>query len=172
MTAGEEEPFVLEQILQAMLELSRGNLHDIDHFLKVWAYARSIGRLEGLDDETQLTLEIAALVHDIACPLCREKYGNTAGRHQEREGGPMAEAFLAPFGLPRRVRDRVRWLVEHHHTFTDIQGQDYQILLEADYMVNAGESGYARTAIERFRDQYFRTGSGKAMLDAVYLRQA
>ena len=159
---------MIEQITRRMIGISEGNLHDIDHFLKVWAYARTIGQLEGLDSETQLTLEIAALVHDIACPLCREKYGNTAGKHQEREGGPMTEAFLAPFDLPQAVKDRVRWLVEHHHTFTDIRGLDYQILVEADYLVNAGESGYPRTGIEIFRKKVFRTESGLALLDAVY----
>ena len=28
---------------------------------------------------------MAAVVHDIACPLCREKYGNTNGKHQEED---------------------------------------------------------------------------------------
>jgi len=159
---------VTEEVLAGMLRISQGNLHDIDHLLKVWAYARAIGRLEGLDETTQTTLEVAALVHDIACPLCREKYGNTAGVHQQTEGGPMAEAFLAPFILPQDVKDRVRWLVEHHHTFRDIQGLDYQILVEADYLVNAGESGYGRESIRTFRDKIFRTESGKALLNAVF----
>lgn len=35
-----------------MVEYSQGNLHDIEHFLKVWAYARTIGQQEGLDKTT------------------------------------------------------------------------------------------------------------------------
>lgn len=160
---------MVEMILKRMVAISDGNLHDINHFLKVWAYARAIGLLEELDEESQTTLEIAALVHDIACPLCREKYGNTSGRRQEKEGGPMAEEFLAAFDLPQRVKDRVRWLVEHHHTFRDIQDLDHQILVEADYLVNADESSFSRSNIENAREKLFRTASGTAMLDAVFL---
>ena len=40
-------------------------------------------------------LEAAAITHDIACPLCREKYGNTNGKYQEEEGAPMVKSFLS-----------------------------------------------------------------------------
>ena len=65
-----------------MTDFYKGNIHDIYHFLKVY-FAKNIGEAEGLDPKTQETLEMAAVVHDIACPLCREKYGNTSGKHQE-----------------------------------------------------------------------------------------
>ena len=58
-----------------MIEFYKGNIHDIDHFLKVWAMAKTIGEIEKPDRHTQEILELAAVVHDIACPLCRE---NTA----------------------------------------------------------------------------------------------
>ena len=74
------------ELTKKMVEYSKGNLHDISHFLKVYAYAKTIGQCEGLDDATQKTLEIAALVHDIACPLCREKYGSAIHKRQEEEG--------------------------------------------------------------------------------------
>lgn len=61
-------------------------VHDVNHFMKVWGFARTIGILEGLDPVTQETLELAAVAHDIACPLCRRKYGQADGWHQELEG--------------------------------------------------------------------------------------
>ena len=64
--------------IEKMTDFYKGNIHDIYHFLKVWAFAKNIGEAEGLDPKTQETLEMAAVVHDIACPLCREKYGNTS----------------------------------------------------------------------------------------------
>ena len=79
----------ITEILERMIVFSDGNIHDIDHFLRVWSYTKTIGEGEGLDTRTQYLLEAAALVHDIACPLCREKYGNTNGKHQEEEGGPL-----------------------------------------------------------------------------------
>lgn len=63
----------IAEFMEKMIVFSKENMHDIDHFMKVWAYAKTIGELENIDDETQYILEIAALTHDIACPLCREK---------------------------------------------------------------------------------------------------
>ncbi|MFR1449740.1 MAG: hypothetical protein ACLSXC_05920 [Beduini sp.] len=40
-----------------------------------------------------MILEIAAITHDIACPLCRQKYGNTNGKYQEQEGLILVEEF-------------------------------------------------------------------------------
>ncbi len=79
---------------QKMIAFYKGSTHDIGHFLKVWALAQTIGALQGLDSHTQEILELAAVVHDIACPLCREKYGDANGKHQELESPPLVEAFL------------------------------------------------------------------------------
>ena len=80
--------------IEKMTDFYKGNIHDIYHFLKVWAFAKNIGEAEGLDPKTQETLEMAAVVHDIACPLCREKYGNTSGKHQEEESAPLVAEFF------------------------------------------------------------------------------
>ena len=106
----------IAQIMEKMIAFSDGNVHDIDHFIRVWAYAKTIGELEGLDEDTQFLLEVAAITHDIACPLCREKYGNTNGRNQEREGEPMVREFLQDTGLSQVQVDRVAHLVGHHHS--------------------------------------------------------
>ena len=82
-------------------------------------------------------------LHDIACPLCREKYGNTNGKYQEAEGMPLAETFLQSCRLPEEMISRIVYLVGHHHTLRNIDGIDYHILLEADYPVNADEAGYS-----------------------------
>lgn len=125
---------------------------------------------EGLDPAAQTILEAAALLHDIACPLCREKYGNTDGAYQEKEGTPLAAAFLQDSGLSPEAIDRVVWLVGHHHSPSAGEELDFRILLEADYLVNADESSYPRAAIESARDHLFRTASGRALLDAIYLQ--
>ena len=59
-----------------MVEYSKGDLHDINHFMKVYAYAKTIAEGENLSPEQQKLVEVTAVVHDIACPLCRVKYGN------------------------------------------------------------------------------------------------
>ena len=158
----------IAQILSKMIAASNGNIHDIDHLLRVWAYARTIGELEGLGAETQYLLEVAAITHDIACPLCREKYGNTNGKRQEEEGGPLVRSFLADAGLSAEQVDRVAYLVSHHHTYTDIDGIDYQILIEADYIVNASESGYSPENRKNFLEEHMKTESGKRLLRSTF----
>ena len=160
----------IEEIAQKMIAGSNGNLHDINHFLKVWSFARIIGRQEKLDEKTQETLEIAALVHDIACPLCREKYGNTNGNYQEREGEPLTREFLKDSGLSEEKQNRIVWLVGHHHTYTEIDGMDYQILLEADYLVNADESHYSQENIRNVVSKVFKTETGKALIESMYVQ--
>ncbi len=43
----------ISQIMEKMIAFSNGNIHDIDHLIRVWTYARTIGELESLDQQTQ-----------------------------------------------------------------------------------------------------------------------
>lgn len=158
----------IAEFMEKMIVFSKENLHDIDHFMKVWAYAKTIGELENIDDETQYILEIAALTHDIACPLCREKYGNTNGKYQEEEGAWLVKDFLADMGLTSVQIERVAYLVGHHHTFQRIDGLDYQILIEADFIVNAAESAYSKENIANFAETIMRTNSAKRITAEVF----
>ena len=164
------ETMTISQILVKMIDYSAGNRKDINHLMKVHSYARIIGKGEGLSEELQKITEIAAIVHDIACPLCRNKYGNTNGKYQEAEGPALTESFLADTGLTREEIARIAYLVGHHHTYEGVEGLDYQILLEADYLVNADESGYSRENILHMRDTVFQTKTGTALLESIYLK--
>lgn len=158
----------IAQIMQKMIRFSEGNIHDIDHFIRVWTYAKTIGELEQLDEETQYILEVAAITHDIACPLCRDKYGNTNGKHQEVEGTPLVKEFLSDSEMTEVQIDRVAFLVGHHHTFTGIDNLDWQILIEADYIANATENGYSETNVRNFIQKIMKTDSGKSLAKDVF----
>ena len=150
----------IAEIMKKMITFSNGNIHDIDHFLHVWSYAKMIGELEQIDPETQYILEVAAITHDIACPLCREKYGNTNGKHQEEEGIPLVTDFLSDTGMTKEQIERVAYLVGHHHTYTDIDGMDYQILVEADFLVNYFEDHLETESIKKSVKKIFKTETG------------
>ncbi len=158
----------IAEILRKMIAYSNGNIHDIDHLIRVWTYAKTIGELEGLDKDTQFILEVAAITHDIACPLCRKKYGNTNGKYQEEEGVHMTKAFLSDCGMSEEQIDRVAYLVGHHHTLQEIDSIDYQILIEADYIANATENGYSRENIENFMSKIMKTESGKRLTQDIF----
>lgn len=158
----------IEQILQKMIGYEGHTTHDVAHLLKVWGYAHTIGLLEHLDERTLHTLEIAAIVHDIACPLCRIRYGNTNGKYQELESPALVRAFLSDCDLDASELERIVYLVSHHHTITDVQGLDYQILLEADFLVNADESSLSLENIRKMNEVLFKTKTGKALLKSIY----
>ena len=155
-------------LMQKMIAYSDGNLHDIAHFIKVHSYARTIGIQEGLLDYEQETVELAAIIHDISCPLCRIKYGNTNGKHQEEESAPLVREILEGIDIPEAMADRINYLVSHHHTYTNVDGIDYRILLEADFLVNADESNMSADAILNARSSFYETKTGIALLDSIY----
>ena len=157
--------------IEKMTDFYKGNIHDIYHFLKVWAFAKNIGEAEGLDPKTQETLEMAAVVHDIACPLCRVKYGNANGKHQEEESAALIEEFFAYSDLPKEFVDRVSYIVSHHHTITGIDGIDYQIMIEADYLVNADESDFSGNNVRNMLEKVFKTETGKFLLQSMYQKR-
>ena len=156
------------EVVKKMVEYSKGDLHDINHFMKVYAYAKTIAEGENLSPEQQKLVEVTAVVHDIACPLCRKKYGSADGKHQELEGGPLVREFLHDTGLTPAQVDRVAYLVSHHHTLTDIDGIDYQILIEADYIVNAAESEYSKESIKGFINKVMQTNSGSMLARQIF----
>ncbi len=159
---------LISDAVMKMIDFYTGSIHDIEHFIKVWAYAKTIGKQEQLNDDQQEILELASIVHDIACPLCREKYGNTNGKHQEEEGIPLTREFYKDYDITDTALERICYLVGRHHTYTNVDGLDYQILLEADFLVNASESSYSQTQIAAFRKNVFRTETGKQLLSELY----
>lgn len=160
---------IVARAIQSMIAHCAGSQRDIQHFLKVYAYARTIGLLEGLSPDAQQRLELAAIVHDIACPMCREKYGSTKPEYQEPEGALMARPFLTALGLPADVVDRLCYIVGHHHTQAYVDGPDFQILMEADFLVNADAHGLSEDQIRQTEARLFRTQAGIALLRSMYL---
>ncbi len=154
---------------EKIIHFYRGNVREIDHTLKVWALARTIGGEEGLSPAAQEELELAALIHDIACPLCREKYGSAPGDKQELESPPQVLQFFAGMDISEALVERLAWLAAHHHTYTGVDGPVHRILLEADYLVNAGERGDSPETIARAEETFFRTETGKRLLRSIFL---
>ena len=152
-----------------MINLYSGDSKRIQHFCKVYSYAKRIGEMEKVDQDTLFILETAALTHDIGIHLCEEKYGDCNGKLQEKEGPAIAKRMLFELGFGDDVSDRVQYLIAHHHTYTDIDGIDYQILVEADFLVNMYEDNLSKDAIEAAYNTIFRTESGKRICKEMFL---
>ena len=159
---------MIDQLYDAMVAYEKDCPKRIQHFVKVHSFARHIGLAEGMDPHALMVLEAAALVHDIGIRPALQKYGSSAGPLQEREGMGVARELLTRIGFAAEDVERVVYLVGHHHTYHDIDGTDYQILVEADYLANATENGYSKENAANFMGKIMKTESGKRILKAVF----
>lgn len=159
----------INALYRKMLEYYAGNPWRGQHFVKVHSFAKLIAEEEQLDQKLQYILEAAALVHDIGIKPAEEKYGSPAGPLQEKEGPPVAEAMMKELGFEQDVIARVSYLVGHHHTYTNIDGLDYQILVEADFLVNYYEDHMEKETIEKSVEKIFRTKTGTELAREMFL---
>lgn len=155
-------------VTQKMINYFEKDVRRINHALKVYAFSKTIGELEGLDDKTQLTLEIASILHDIGIKESERKYNSSAGNYQEIEGPPVAQELLKDLNLEDAIINRVSYLIGNHHSYNKIDGIDLQILVEADFLVNAYEDNIKLESIKIFKEKYAQTNTFKAYLDSIY----
>lgn len=110
----------------------------------------------------------AALTHDIGIHLCEEKYGDCNGKLQEKEGPAIAARLLGELGFEKQVSERVQYLIAHHHTYHNIDGLDYQILVEADFLVNLFEDNLSKEAAVNAYQNIFKTATGKRICKEMF----
>ncbi len=158
-----------DKLLLEMIDYYAGDPQRIQHFIKVHSFASLIGTLEKLDEGTLFTLETAAVVHDIGIKVCEEKYGDCNGKLQEAEGPAIAQGLLERLSYDQDVIERVCYLVGHHHTYSQIDGIDYQILVEADFLVNLFEGDQPRTTCESVLNHIFRTKNGIEICTKMFM---
>ena len=157
------------KVIEAAIAYFENDIRRISHLLKVYGFAKAIGEKEQLDLFTMECLETAAVLHDIGIKISEEKYQSSAGKYQELEGPHEAEKLLAALGYEKTFIDKVCYLVGHHHTYGNIDTLPYQILVEADFLVNLYEDDSSRSAAEQAYDKIFRTNTGKNLLKIMFL---
>ena len=159
---------MINKLHLAMIELYKGDAKRIQHFCKVHSYAKLIAETEEVDDKTLFIIETAALTHDIGIHVCEEKYGNCSGELQEKEGPSLAEKLLKELGFDQDVSNRVQYLIAHHHTYDQVDGIDYQILIEADFLVNLYEDGLSKEKAQIAYNTIFKTNCGKTICREMF----
>lgn len=131
----DKESKKLDLLYINMIEYFSGDPERIQHFIKVHSLAGLMGHMESLSDGQMVILEAAAYVHDIGIKPAEHIFGDCNGKLQEKLGPEQAEIMLKKCGFETQQIERIAYLVGHHHTYTDIDGIDYQILVEADFLV-------------------------------------
>ncbi len=158
-----------EELIIKMTEFNAGDPKRIQHLIKVYEFAHVIGVKEQLEEQQLRILDMAAIMHDIGIRPSEEKYGRCDGKLQEQEGPAYARDLLSEFPeVTEQETDRICYLIAHHHTYDNVDGLDYRILLEADFLVNAMEDDLKKDAIIHFRDKVFETKTGIHLINTMF----
>ncbi|TCQ01661.1 hypothetical protein [Serpentinicella alkaliphila] len=81
-------------------------------------------------------ISIEAILHDIGAVEVLKKYGSLDAQYQEKEGEILAKKILSDLGYSPERTVRACYIVGNHHTSSKIDGLDFQIVWEADYLEN------------------------------------
>jgi endogenous inhibitor of DNA gyrase (YacG/DUF329 family) len=158
---------IRDKLVARMKDMFGQDEKRIHHALRVLDYAERIGAVEGGDP---LVIRAAAILHDIGIHEAERKHGSTAGKYQEMEGPPLAEAILKEDGLdPARIEHVCR-IIANHHSARDIDTLEFRILWDADQLVNLQEDSADRREPPQRRmiDRLFRTGKGRQLAGELF----
>ena len=158
------------ELLLRLVSFYKGNPGMIQHTIKVYTFSKMIAEGECVDEKTKETIALSAIVHDVGIKVAEEKYGRCDGKLQEKEGQEVAEKLLSDLTDEDTIR-RVSFLVAHHHTYSEVDGIDWRILLEADYLVNAYEGRHSKEAMKEAYEHIFETKTGKNIFSQMFTLQ-
>ena len=152
-------------LIDALL-FENGHLRRTQHILNVYALTKAIGQAQRLSAQEQRIVQAAAILHDIAIGPCKAKYGDAEPQHQQQIAAPLVWQFLDRAGYAECDWTRIVELVEKHHEYDEIDGPDFQTLVEADLIANVYESEDACAKAKEVQP-LFQTATGKALLSAI-----
>lgn len=122
-----------EQLIDKMKNIFSDNTKEINHALAVLGLAEEIQIAEGGD---LMTVQAAAILHDIGIQEAFKKYGSTAGVHQEIEGPPIADVIMNSLEIDNETRRHVCLIIGSHHSGNKIDTQEFRCIWDADWIVN------------------------------------
>lgn len=160
--------YITSSILEKMIKYFGTDVRRINHALKVYGFASCIARREKLSDNEILIVDIVAILHDIGIIEAEKKYNSTSGKYQEIEGPDIAKDILSDEDIDVETLDRICFIIGNHHSYQKIDGLDFQIIVEADFLVNIYEDEMTKHAIESVRNKYFRTKTSISMIKCIY----
>lgn len=123
----------------------------VQHFVRVYTLAKSIGELEKLSEEDQFNLELAAIVHDV-----------------EGDRIPVVRDILRECGVTEESAIKVCHMVENVENYEHIATLDHQILIEAKLIVDFKEQALPENEIIRKAEDLFLTNTGKLFLKRAF----
>jgi len=156
------------RVMNAMIGYFKNDVKRINHALKVYNFAQLISAEYDFDSKSNNIICYSSILHDIGIKEAELKYNSTAGNYQELEGPPIARRILTSLDVSEEITTRVCFIIGNHHSYSKIDGLDFQILVEADFIVNIFEDQLTDAAINNIYTNIFKTNSGKKILETMY----
>lgn len=120
----------------------------INHALKVFDFAHIISDEQSLDKKTKEIISYTAILHDIGIKNSEKKYNSSIGKYQEIEGPPIARKILSDLNISEEIIYRVCYIIGNHHSYLKIDNIDFQIVVEADMLVNIFEENMSKKQLK------------------------
>ena len=149
--AKKQRQMEVNRVALKMKTYHHGDPAKVQHFVRVYTLARSIGELEHLSDEEQEYLELAALVHGV-----------------ENEAVATTRDILRDCRVEEEVIMHVCHIVENMENYEHIGSLDHQIFIEARMIVDFKEHSTPTDEIVRTAEKRFITNSGKLFLKRAF----
>ena len=164
----EKENSLKERISLEMKKYFGSDPKRISHALKAARYAEQILKMEG---GNPLVVLASAYLHDIGIHQAENKYQSTSGEYQEKEGPVIAKEILERLDVQKEMVDEVCDIIGHHHHPREEETLNFQIVYEADWLVNMEEDKLSqdRKEVQAIVEKYFRTETGRQLAEKLYL---
>jgi HD superfamily phosphodiesterase len=164
----EQRDSLRERIALEMKKYFGTDFKRVHHAIKVARFAEQILKMEG---GNPLVVMGAAYLHDIGIHEAERKHGSPSGHYQELEGPAIAKEILEKLNVQKEMVDEICDIIGHHHSPREQETLNFQILYEADWLVNIEEEGISkdREKVEGLIGKLFRTVTGKQLAEKLYL---
>jgi hypothetical protein len=155
------------------IEKMKGYFNDkrfIEHTLKVLGRAEQLCDGEHIDDVfIREVATLGSIFHDIGIPEAMKKHNSMDAPFQEKEGPAVARRLMQDMGVRPDILERVCYIVGHHHTADRVDGADFQVIWEADFIVNIDEKNIVIDAdkVESAIEENLKSKTGLALIREV-----
>jgi len=164
----EEKDLLRGRIALEMKKYFGADFKRVHHAIKVARFAEQILKMEG---GNPLVVIGAAYLHDIGVHEADRKHGSHSGRYQEMDGPAIAREILERLNAPKQMIDEICDIIGHHHSPREEETLNFQIVYEADWLVNFEEEGFSkdRKKVEELVAKVFKTVTGRQLAENQYL---
>ena len=130
--------YLKAKITRLMIDYFATDDRRIEHALNVLFQTEHLIAEETIPCDQEIVIA-AALLHDVGIKISEEKLGYNNGKTQEEYGPPVADKLLESIGYPMAKITIVKKIIANHHSPSQHDYPELDILKRADRIVNRNE---------------------------------